>query len=131
MQIQDNTFAAACYDQNTIAELEASLLHEADAEDMDTWNISANEWQEQIKLALFELYKDEFDSFEFKGGEYALTQNAHICDSGNQYQAIAVNESGEKFTVLWDVISDEPDNETDESNMCEWEKPSEIVAHDE
>ncbi|AOY11826.1 hypothetical protein BGL48_11960 [Salinivibrio sp. SS3] len=131
MSIQDNTFAAACYDQNTIAELEASLLNDADAEDMEAWKISESEWLEQIKLALFELYKDEFDSVEFEGGEYALTQNAHICDSGNQYQAIAVNENGENFTVLWDVISDDPDNETDESNMCDWEKPSEIVAHDE
>jgi hypothetical protein len=51
-KIDDNTFAAACYDQNSIADLEQCLINGPDKTDMRTWNITAGEWMEQIQLAL-------------------------------------------------------------------------------
>ncbi len=52
MEFQDNTFAAACYDQNSIAELEEALRDGPDQTDMETWNLSETEWKEQIEEAL-------------------------------------------------------------------------------
>lgn len=59
MSIQDNTFAAACYSQNTIAELERALSDGPDATDMRTWGLSAAEWVASVELALKELRADE------------------------------------------------------------------------
>ena len=56
--IKDNTFAAACYDGNTIEDLESALVGDADETDMTAWNINATQWQEQIQLALTELKTD-------------------------------------------------------------------------
>ena len=56
--IPDNTFAAACYDGNTIEDLESALVGDADITDMTAWNINATQWQEQIQLALTELKTD-------------------------------------------------------------------------
>ena len=51
--IETNTFAAACYEQNSIAELEAALkCRRADRGDMKAWGISASEWRSQITTAL-------------------------------------------------------------------------------
>lgn len=50
--IAENTFAAACYDQNTLADLEAKLSGEPDAIDMHDWNLTADEWRAQIALAI-------------------------------------------------------------------------------
>lgn len=50
--IIENTFAAACYNNNSIAELEAALAAAPDAADMRAWGLSEAEWREQIKLAL-------------------------------------------------------------------------------
>ena len=33
-KVRSNTFAAACYDQNTVEELEAAVVHGPDAGDM-------------------------------------------------------------------------------------------------
>ncbi len=51
-QINENTFAAACYDQNSVAELQTALAGEADANDMAEWGLTAAEWRAQIELAL-------------------------------------------------------------------------------
>jgi len=52
-KIQENTFAAACYNDNSIEELVAALaMDEADAADCATWGITAAEWRAQIALAL-------------------------------------------------------------------------------
>ena len=53
--IQENPFAEACYDQNSIASLEEALAGEADQTDMKQWGLTADECKEQIKLALNEL----------------------------------------------------------------------------
>ena len=56
--IKDNTFAAACFDGNTIEELENALTGKADETDMTAWGIDQSEWREQIQLALTELKAD-------------------------------------------------------------------------
>ena len=53
IRIEDGTFAAACYEQNTIAELEIiSARGFADQADCAEWNLTATEWRQQIELAL-------------------------------------------------------------------------------
>jgi len=50
--IETGSFAEACYDMNSIEELQEVLQGGADETDMETWGIDANEWKEQIELAL-------------------------------------------------------------------------------
>lgn len=52
LRIADNTFAAACFDQNTIADLVEAMAGPADATDMATWGLTEAEWREQIEIAL-------------------------------------------------------------------------------
>lgn len=52
LTIEENTFAAACFDQNTIAELEDALSGRADVNDMKQWELTEIEWRGQIALAL-------------------------------------------------------------------------------
>ena len=52
MRIEANTFAEACYDMNTVEELETALADGPDETDMEVWCLTADEWREQIKLAL-------------------------------------------------------------------------------
>jgi hypothetical protein len=59
MSIQDNTFAAACYNDNSIAELEQALSDGPDATDMKEWGLSESEWREQVEEALAELRADQ------------------------------------------------------------------------
>lgn len=48
---RDSNFAIACYDQNSIDELENATLENADSGDMDAWGISAQEWVDAIRAA--------------------------------------------------------------------------------
>ena len=57
--IELNTFAAACYEQNSMSELLEALENGPDATDMKEWGLSESEWKEQIQLAIDELYKDK------------------------------------------------------------------------
>jgi hypothetical protein len=50
--INENTFAAACYEMNSIAELEAAIAGPADKIDMTTWGLTEQEWRDEIALAL-------------------------------------------------------------------------------
>jgi len=59
MSIQDNTFAAACYNDNSIAELEQALFEGPDATDMANWGLSESEWREQVEQTLAELRADQ------------------------------------------------------------------------
>ena len=59
MSIQDNTFAAACYNDNSIDELEQALIDGPDETDMAGWGLSESEWREQIELALAEMRADQ------------------------------------------------------------------------
>lgn len=51
-KIKAGSFAAACYEQNTLAELNAIVGKQADREDMQSWRISSAEWTEQVELAI-------------------------------------------------------------------------------
>lgn len=52
MILNENSLAAACYDQNSIADLEAALHAPVDPVDMETWGLTEDEYYAQIKLAL-------------------------------------------------------------------------------
>jgi hypothetical protein len=52
-RIEENTFAAACYNDCSIDQLKASLKRRAaDKSDCAAWNIKPREWRNSIKLAL-------------------------------------------------------------------------------
>lgn len=50
--IESGTFAEACFNNNSIAELESALAGQPDPTDLATWGITPDEWREQINLAL-------------------------------------------------------------------------------
>ena len=55
-----NTFAAACYDQNSIKELEQALKNGPDRTDMRAWGIETDEeYYAQIRMALDAKKADE------------------------------------------------------------------------
>jgi hypothetical protein len=56
---QDNNFAVACYNMNSIQELEEALSEEPDATDMKNWNIGPTEWRDAITAALNERREGE------------------------------------------------------------------------
>jgi hypothetical protein len=58
-KIESNTFAQACYDMNSIEELEDALKGDADETDMKTWCICSEEWRDQVELALAEKRDNE------------------------------------------------------------------------
>lgn len=64
--IIENTFAAACYEQNSLVELFEAEKSGPDATDCATWGISAVEWRESIELAMAHQLADDFKLF----GEY-------------------------------------------------------------
>ena len=57
--IKSGTFAEACYNMNSILELKEMYNNEADSSDMKQWNITPDEWKENIALAIEELESDE------------------------------------------------------------------------
>lgn len=59
MTIELNSFAAACYDMNGVEDLKHSLELGPDATDMREWGLTAEEWREQIELAIEALEADE------------------------------------------------------------------------
>lgn len=63
IEIENNTFAAACYDKKTIAELEAAKLGEPDKEEMEKWGLTAEEWLTGIELALAAKCEDTASDF--------------------------------------------------------------------
>ena len=50
--LSDSSFAAACYDQKTVQELQSDFNGDADPEACEKWGISPDEWREQIAMAL-------------------------------------------------------------------------------
>ena len=50
--IEDNTFAAACYDMSTISELQDYATREFDEQEAAQWGLNESEWRDEMKLAL-------------------------------------------------------------------------------
>lgn len=50
--LQDNTFAAVCFNTNTIEDLEKALCGPADQTDMETWGLTEDEWRQQMVQAM-------------------------------------------------------------------------------
>ena len=61
MQIQENTFAEACFDMNSIGELETALKNPADSAEMKQWGISEIHYFSEIELALRALKESLID----------------------------------------------------------------------
>jgi hypothetical protein len=59
MSIESGSFAEACFDMNSIEDLEDASIENADETDMKTWGLTADEWLRQIKLALVALKEAE------------------------------------------------------------------------
>ena len=74
--IANNTFAAACYDTNTAAELEAALRGPANEQDCAEWGITPEEWREAVEEAL-----------AAKREETAAAVTAKIAKLENEWQA--------------------------------------------
>ena len=51
-RIVPGSFAEACYDQNSISELQQALRGSPDKGDMKKWGLTESEWKKQIKIAL-------------------------------------------------------------------------------
>lgn len=51
-RIAENTFAAACYDMNSLAELRTALAGEPDAADMAAWSLTEDQWRAEIQTAI-------------------------------------------------------------------------------
>ena len=60
---EENTFAAACYEQNGVDDLLAALRQRsADAADCEAWNIKPRQWRAGIESALAGMaYAFEFE----------------------------------------------------------------------
>lgn len=58
--IQENTFAEACYNMNTIEDLREALEERRfDSTDAKAWDLTEEEYFEQIELAIKQLEADE------------------------------------------------------------------------
>lgn len=91
--IPENTFAAACYDMNSIASLEAALSGPADKTDMREWNLTEQEWRDQIELAL-------------KAKREGMTKH-HVISYGEKSEIIGEaateNEARALFADVWNI----------------------------
>ncbi|WP_205739008.1 hypothetical protein [Vreelandella alkaliphila] len=66
-RIQDEftqTFATACYDDNSPSELRDALANGADETDMKTWGIDEGQWIEAVNAALIDLEEDQGDAYK-------------------------------------------------------------------
>lgn len=75
--------------------------------------------------------KDQgFGIVTFEGKEFALTQQAYVDGPANgtpYYKASAVDQKGNEYEVTWEVVENWEQVE-DESEMCDWDNPVEVVA---
>lgn len=58
IRIADNTFAAACFNDCSIRDLEKALAGPVDETDCKTWNLTPAEWRDEIETALAALRED-------------------------------------------------------------------------
>ncbi len=50
--LTENTFAAACYDQNSLAELRHAFNNLPDRTDLKTWGLTENEYYAALQQAI-------------------------------------------------------------------------------
>jgi hypothetical protein len=52
MTIKENTFAASCFNDNSIDELETALLSPPDPQSLSDWNLTPEDYYAEIECAL-------------------------------------------------------------------------------
>lgn len=70
--------------------------------------------------------------FEFEGNIIELTQEAYITGlkGKKHYEAHAIDINDNEYIVKWDILDcwkDKIDECDDESNLCDWANPTEII----
>lgn len=50
--LQDDSFAADCYDRMSIAELRSAFQRDPDPDQCRQWALSATQWKDQVAMAL-------------------------------------------------------------------------------
>ena len=58
--------------------------------------------------------------------ELTLTNEAYL--DNDMYSAHATDKNKNEYMVHWEIIADDFENLTDESNACDWENPVYITA---
>lgn len=77
---------------------------------------------------------NNFGTVKFEGKIYTLDQEAYLdprCPdglSGDEFVASAHDDAGNEYNVYWTISHDDPENEEDMSNLCNWDKPSNVFA---
>ena len=61
MTIKTNTFAEACFNNNSIEEIEAALNADYDETDIKTWGLTTADYYSELKVALNALKGREDD----------------------------------------------------------------------
>ena len=100
-------------------------------------NISETKWKELVLSVIFEKAKQEQQIFVFEQNEFAAIESAQIDgvygDSkfskleDSYYVANGFDKKGQHVQIIWDIIVENPESETDESNMCDWDHPSNVI----
>lgn len=75
MSIQENTFAEACYNQNTIEELQAAFKSPADETDMQEWGLTESEYFDEIKTAVLEKIEEKTVTLQQEKGFNAYAKH--------------------------------------------------------
>lgn len=98
-KIRDNTFAAACYEQNSYAELVQALAGYADATECATWDLTTEQWRASIEEAVAAKIED-IGSACAEFGAKTVADAAHRRMNGDRTALPKVGlESGE--TLAW------------------------------
>ena len=53
--LADDSFAAWCYDNLSLAEVHSAFERDADADECERWGLSALEWRLQVEMAIIAL----------------------------------------------------------------------------
>lgn len=86
-----------------------------------------NYYEEEFEMTQFEkLNAMNSTVVEVEGVEYKTTQDPYVTDAGDQYQAHAVDADDKEYLIIWDVVNEDVE---DESDACDWDEPSSVVAY--
>ena len=67
-----------------------------------------------------------------KLSELKLTEQAYLAgynrkEQTNEYHAIAVDDDGNEYIVIWLESEDYDPTDTDQSDACDWDNPYKII----